>query len=278
MSTNVYLDGNILPKEKAGIPVDDRAVLFGEAVFETLRTVSSKPFLLKKHLVRLRNGASAFGLEVGESDEDIARAISKLVETAGPGDKRVRITLTGGGAREIAPAEIRKGTLIITTSPLTIDSEPKSVVFFPGPRAPTLALAQTKNANYLASLEARHFAKTMGADDCIFTQNGLVLESTAANVFAVNGDTLITPPVEDGILPGITRETVIDLAASNSINIEQKSISKPELISADEVFLTNSITSLTRVRKLEQRTFPDKPGEIFKKLLTLYEGALASCG
>jgi len=274
MSARVYLNGRIVDEARACVPVDDRAVLFGEAVFETLRTVNGKPFLLKKHLERLRGAAAALGFALSEEDSRIARAIDSLVEANGPGELRIRITLTGGRTKGLAPEGTRPGTLVITTQPFAVNAEPRRVVFFPALRAPTATLARTKNANFLASIEALRFARELGADDAVFTRDDEVLESATANVFAVTGRAVFTPPVGAGVLPGITRELVLELARSNGIEAGEKTISKRELLSADEVFLTNSIVGMVRVGNLEERAFPEGPGEVFEALDELYRNTL----
>ena len=274
MSARVYLNGRVLDEAEACVPVDDRAVLFGEAVFETLRTAGGKPFLLQKHLERLKNAAAALGFELREDESQIARAIDALTTQNGPGDHRVRITLTGGRAKGIAPDGIRPGTLIITTRPLVINTEPRRAVFFPAPRAPTPTLARTKNANYLASIEALRFARKLGADEAVFTRDEEVLESATANVFAVVGRRIFTPPVDAGVLPGITREFILKLAASNGIEAMEKPISKRELLSADEAFLTNAIVGIARIEQLEERAFPKEPGDVLGLLEKLYRDAM----
>ena len=276
MADYAYINGRVVQSAEAVLSVSDRAVLYGESLFESLRTFSGRAFLLDQHIERLRKGLVVLGLTLRESDDDLREALERVVSANGPGDQRVRITVTGGHGAGLVTSEPRCCSVIVTSVPLGADAPTRrELVFFPGERAGTAALARLKTGNYLASIEALRFARERGADDAVFTRGDLVMETAVANLFAVFGRDVATPPVEMGLLGGITRAFVMDCAENAGRPVIERVLTRTELLSADDLFVTNSVIGLVRIGRLEDRTFGEKATDRFVAMERLYTEAVA---
>jgi branched-subunit amino acid aminotransferase/4-amino-4-deoxychorismate lyase len=275
MGRFAYVDGKFVDETAPALPVSDRGFLFGETLFETLRTFSGRPFLLDRHLQRLRAGLAMLDIVADQTDEELKDVVLRLVAMNGADDQRVRLTVSAGSDAGLVGAGPRRGRVVVASMPLAASpAAPKRVVFYPAPRASSAKLAGLKTGNYLSSIEALRYARERGADDAIFTRADLALESAVANVFALIDGALVTPPVELGLLGGITRAFLLELAAQNGIFAAERPLAKSELLGADEAFLTNSVVGLARIGRLEETAFCEEPSETFKKLEKLYEYAV----
>ena len=277
-----YVAGRIVVTEEAAVSIRDAALLRGLGVFETLRTYGGRPFRLAAHLARLRAGAAFLRLEVAESDERIAAVLAELVEANAAPDARIRITATGGHADVAAPSRPTAATLIVTAEPLapyTSDLyECGAAAVLSAIRVneadPTLRHKTTSRERHVLALRG---ARAAGALEAIFLNSaGRVAEGTVSNVFIVERGALATPPPEEGLLPGIARATVLELAEGLAIAAAERPVTIAELRGADEVFLTNSIMEVMPVTRLEgQAVGADKPGAVTRRLAAAYKDLVA---
>jgi branched-chain amino acid aminotransferase len=278
----VYVSGRCVPREEAKIPALDAGVLLGAGLFETLRTYAGKPFRLGAHLARLRASGEFFRIFVRETDEEIAGAIARLVGANAVPDARVRLTATRGPLAAEVDDEAPPATLIITAGPMTpypaeLYEKGATVVvsdFRTSPDDPTVYHKTTGYLRNLLALRDAHRARATEA--LIFNTKGRLAEGSLSNVFIVSEGRLLTPPVEEGLLAGITRAAVLELAAEVGVPAEQKSLSAREVLDADELFLTNSIMELLPVGRVERKEIGDGlPGPVTRKLASAYKALVA---
>ncbi len=258
----VYLNGRILPTPRARIDPGDRGLLLGDGVFETIGIWRGRPFHANAHFDRLARGAANLGIEppldgAGLTDALHETLAANRIERR---DAAARVTLTrGAGGRGLSVARDTPPTLVISTSPVTpLADEPARVRVAELRRNEHSPLASIKSLNYLDSVLARAEAEAQGFDEAIVLNTaGRVASAAAGNLFVVGAGTLITPPPEEGVLAGITRHAVLELAAAAGIECAERPVTLDELAGADEAFLTNSLIG---VRSLGVASVP--PGEV----------------
>jgi branched-chain amino acid aminotransferase len=244
----VSIDGELVPPEQATISIFDRGLLYGDGLFEVLRTLRGKPVWLDDHLARLAAAAQELVLPVPRALADWVRA---AIGAAGAGDHRVRVIVTRGpGAIGARFASLGGGRAIVVVEPLAPLPREVSLAIVdwplarrPGPARKTLA--------YPDHAIARELAAAAGADEAVrLDADGNVAECATANIFAVIAGTVVTPPLA-GVLPGVTRARVLALAAGLGIPCEQRRLSVPELRAADEVFATSAVRGVIPVTRLD---------------------------
>ena len=280
MEEQVYLNGITVPLSEALIPVDDRAVLYGDSCFETLRSYGGRPFLLDRHIERLAVSCSALRLALPMEKKEIAEAVMSLLEEngldRGP-DASIRITVTGG------PSAGPKGLFRPNPTGIFILARPYqpppaehyrkgvSVVVSGIRRNPSSPLSMIKSGNYLDSLLARQEALDRGADDAILlTCQGNLSEATGSNLFAVRRGEVLTPDLGCGFLPGITREVVIELCLEAGIPVRAVTRDHRLLSESEEIFLTNSLIEVMPVRRAGSRLLKPCPGSLTIRLMDAY--------
>jgi branched-chain amino acid aminotransferase len=270
----LYLNGAIVPSDFARIDPADRGFTLADGLFETLRAYRGKPFRLEDHLVRLETSAQALGIPLLFDAVRIAEAVVELLEANAltEGDAAIRITATRGtGARGLLPPVDVKPTLLITTTAYEPLPDTCSAAIVEMRRNEGSPLSRLKSLGYLDNVLAAREAAGRGAEEAILLNNaGRVAGAARANVFAVLDGWLLTPPLRDGVLPGIARRVVLELAAALGIPIEEASLSPADLAGAREIFLTNSLFELRSVARLEDREFGG--AEIAAKLRAGYRG------
>ncbi len=267
----VFMDGEFYPASDAHISVYDRSFLYGDGVFETLRTYGNKIFLLDRHLERLRVSAGSIRLEMPWSKEWLKDAAIKTVsKNVSSKDLLLRITVSRGTQiGGMLPEESIKPTIVMMTReideavlkatwkaiiPSTIRNDKRAI----NPIA--------KSANFLNNILAGLESRDRGADEAIMLNNeNKVTEGTISNVFIVKDGDIITPPVTDGLLIGITREQVIKLALGQGIRVVEKSIERDDLYAADEMFLTLSSQGIVPVTDIDG--YKISVGQVTEKLI-----------
>jgi branched-subunit amino acid aminotransferase/4-amino-4-deoxychorismate lyase len=276
----VFFNGDLVSASEARLPFDDRAVLYGDSVFETVRVYRGTPFRLWRHLERLTDACRVLRLDNPWSDMEITAAVAVVLEANGllGTDARVRVTLTGGpstGPKGLA----RPGTpgLLVTAKPYEPPPESHyregiSLAISGIKRNTSSPASQLKTANYLDSLLARQEAFDRGAHDAVMlTTAGNLAEATSSNLFMVKDGELLTPNVGCAFLPGITREAIVEIALENEIPCREVMEGVETLMGADEVFLTNSMVEVLPVRVVGTRTVPECPGPLTARLSSLYQ-------
>lgn len=280
MSIRVHINGRVCLPEEAKISVFDRGFLYGDSVYETIGTAYGRLFAAQEHLVRLERSAQRIGLRVPPRAE-IERAVSETVAAAGNPESRVRVILSrGAGKLDLDPAAVDDTQLVVIVWPL---GAPTAAMYEKGVAVSIVSITRNspraidpavKSGNYLNNVLALGEARrSTGAYEAILCcADGSVAEGSTSNVFAVVGGRLRTPPIDVGILDGITRSQVIDLARDNEIALDEKRISPDELRAADEAFITSATRGVLPVVRVDDRTIGDgRPGTITRRLMSLYD-------
>ena len=279
MSLKVYISGTLYAKEDAKISVYDHGLLYGDGVFEGMRSYSGKVFRLQEHLDRLWDSAKAIWLEIPTTKQQLAQAVNDTLAANNISDGYVRLVVTRGAgtlgldpnrtshpqiiiiADHIAlyPAEFyERGLEIVTAS--TIRNHPAAL----SPRI--------KSLNYLNNILAKIEGLKAGCVEALMlNQKGEIAECTGDNIFLVRHGELLTPPVDAGILEGITRNAVMEIARAAGIVVRETPLTRHDVYIADECFLTGSAAEVIPVVKVDNRDIGDgQVGPITKKLRTLF--------
>lgn len=282
-----WLNGNILPLEQARIPVLDHGLLYGDGVFEGIRFYAGTPFLLDEHLRRLRDSARAIALNVPWDDDELANITAAVVDAFDGDDGYLRMIVTrGNGPLGIDPAPCKLPQLIVIASQLEMvnhaaRTEGVRLIIAATRRLPPDGLdPRIKSLNYLNHVLARIEANCAGADEAVLLNaQGRIAEGTADNLFIVRDARLLTPPVIDGALPGITRALILRLAGESGIEACERSLAPYDLYTADECFLTGTGAELIPVREIDGRAMKACPGPVFQRCSTAFRQAVQQhCG
>ncbi len=273
----VYIDGQVCAEAEAAVPVSDRGFLYGDAIFETLRTHGGEPFLLDRHLERLFDSCEELGIAPRETPAEVAEITLQLAADLGV-EASIRIAVTRGSAYGPWPKDLPEaGRTVIAVRPLAPHPEE---LYSRGMRLATSRimrfegspLAGHKTANYLESVLARGDAAERGADEALLLNTaGRVAELSAANVFAVVYGRILTPALEEGPLPGITRQVVLELAEAAGIKTHSGQLAPEALADADEAFATNSLLGICPISELDGVKIGEvTPGPITRQIQEAY--------
>lgn len=281
---HVYLNGKVLEESAAALSPNERGFLYGDGLFETMRAYGGRIFRLEAHLARLRASAEFLRLRVPAADAEIGDAVAQLIKADSCPDAYVRLTLTrGASGRGMRLEQPENPTLLIIARPLQPHPEDHyrhgvKVIISSLRQSSHNPLARHKTLNYMLCLLARQEATDAGANGAILLNElGQVAEESAANVFLARNGMLITPPPHCGLLPGIARAKVMDLAGAQGVPVEERPVSPAELFDADEIFLTNSLMEVMPVRQVDKRALKSKaPGPITAALMQAYRSAVLS--
>jgi branched-chain amino acid aminotransferase len=269
------IDGVLLAPGDAKVSVYDRGFLFGDAVFEVLRTYGGTPFAFDEHYERLRRSAERVFIEVTFDRAALLEEVSRGIASAGNPESYVRIVLTRGvGPMSLDPATATRALRVILIEPVV---PPAREVYATGIAVVTVrtrrsvdetAAAGAKVTNYLESLLAVREAKARGGQEALIVDGrGEVVEGATSNVFVVKDGRVVTPPPEAGILAGITRAHVLQAAAREGIPFDERRLRPEELLGADEVFITSSIRELLPVVRMDGQTIGQGvPGAVARVL------------
>ena len=275
MGLTIYLNGKFLSEEEAKVSVFDHGLLYGDGVFEGIRSYNGKIFKLDEHLKRLYNSAKSILLEMPLEFSELKEATIQTVRTNKLKDSYIRIVVTRGiGDLGLDPNKCKIPTLFIIASKIQLYPE---VVYEKG--IDVVAVATRRNANesinpaikslnYLNNILAKIEANNAGATEgIILNQDGFVSEGTGENIFIVKGDTLSTPPVSVGTLEGITRDVVMELGKNIGLKVKEDNITRYDIYTCEEMFLTGTAAEIVPVVKVDGRIIGSaKPGKITKKI------------
>ncbi len=281
MSLQIYINGEFFSKEDAKISVYDHGLLYGDGVFEGLRSYSGKVFRLHEHLVRLWESALAISLEIPMTIEDLARDVQATVAKNNISDGYVRLVVTrGSGALGLDPYKCSNPQIIIiiadsiTLYPEKFYAEGLELITASTIRNHPAALSpRIKSLNYLNNIMAKIEGLRGGCVEAVMLNHkGEVAECTGDNIFIVKHGRLMTPPIDAGILEGITRNAVLELARDAGIETAEVAMTRHDLFVADECFLTGSAAEVIPAVKLDGRVIGDgKPGPVTLKLNALFK-------
>jgi branched-chain amino acid aminotransferase len=280
MSSTVMIDGQLVPPERAQVSVFDRGFLYGDSVFESLRSYRGTLFALDEHLARLKRSAERVAIDLPISLDSLRGEMRHALRVHGSPDSYLRLTLTRGMGRslgldpELAAESLR--VLLVTTlaqPPAEIYEHGISAITYRAERLGDAAgVADAKTGNYLLAVLAMRAARALGAREALIEdRHGYVLEGATSNVFAVLSGNLVTAPESTAILPGITRGHVLELARAAGMTVELRAIAKSELGSAQEVFVSSSIRELVPVVSIDGHPVGrGSPGPATRELLRAY--------
>lgn len=275
----VYIDGNFYDKKDAKISVYDHGLLYGDGVFEGIRVYGGKVFKLKAHVDRLYDSAKAIGIKLPWTQRQIAQAIVDTVKVS-PGCEYLRPIITRGvGNLGIDPRKCDTPTLIVIAD--TISLYPKEC-YETGLNVATVGTmrnhpaatnARVKSLNYLNNVMARMEATLANCQEALMLNHkGDISECSGDNIFLVQDGELYTPSIDAGILDGITRRCVIKLAKEHGITVHQCALSRFDVFTADECFLTGTAAEIVPVATVDGRTIgTGKAGPVTKKLLAAFK-------
>ena len=265
----IYINGRFEGEEEARISPLNRGLLYGDGLFETLRGYGGKVFALEDHLERLAISARYLKIPVPFSRDALEEILTGLLKKNGltGKDSRIRVNLVRGRGRGgLAPESVAEPEVIITAEAVPdgirrMQEEGIRLVVIRGIRLDHRSpLACHKTFNYIPGIMGlMEVEEKGGAEGLFLNYDGHIVEGVTSNVFMVKEGTLITPPLSDGLLPGITRKTVAAVAKEEGIAVEEKEIREEDLLSAEEIFITGSVREVVPAVSVEGKEFPAGP-------------------
>jgi branched-chain amino acid aminotransferase len=283
MDEIIYLNGRLIPHSKAKLSPFDHGFLYGYGLFETMRAYNGHIFRLDSHLSRLRCSAESIGLSnsiltTDEGKQSLKAACVATLEANKLKNARLRLTVSAGeGDMTPDPGTCFSPTVLVTTRNLVPLPPEKYETGFKAAlsslrRNSQSPLSRLKSTCYIENVLARTAARAAGCDEAIFlNEQEYLAEGSTTNVFLVSNGELITPSLESGVLPGITRDSVLEIARASHLKATERWVQLNELVEAQEAFLTNSILELMPLVSIEGRTIgAGKPGKLTRDLLFAY--------
>lgn len=276
MSLLIYMDGKFVPEEDAKISVFDHGFLYGDGVFEGIRAYNNRVFKLKEHLDRLYDSARSISLVINESKEEMQEAVLETCRKNNLQDAYIRLVVSRGkGDLGLDPLKCsRSFTAIIASKiklyPPELYQKGLNLITAATRRTINEALCpRIKSLNYLNNILAKIEANLAGIPEAILlNHDGYVAECTGDNIFVVKDGVVLTPPSYAGILEGITRNTVIEIAKEKGIPVEEKLFNRHDIYVADECFLTGTAAEVIPVSQVDGRTMGESvPGPITTMLI-----------
>ncbi len=272
----VYLNGDYLPIEQATVSVLDRGFLFGDGIYEVIPVFGRKPLRINEHLQRLKNSLSRISLENPFDDKDWKAIFDQLLEKNPGEDRAIYMQITRGKhpVRDLKIQPDKQPTIfmmVLQVGAIDVD------VLAQGIETVTIDdfrwhACDIKSISLVANVMMREQATQAGVIDAILVRDGFVTEGTASNFFMVKNGVLSTPPTSQHLLPGITRDLVLELAQKNGIECEVRQIAESELDDADEIWLTSSTREIAPVIRLNGKDVGDaKAGLVWRKMIHIYQ-------
>jgi branched-chain amino acid aminotransferase group I len=282
MAEIIYLNGRLLPRPLARLSPFDHGFLYGYGLFETMRAYRGDIFRLDRHLSRLYRSAEALGLThsviASEAKQSLEAACRETLRANKLKEARVRLTVSAGEGDIIPdPDSCSAPTVLITARSFTPPSPQEYERGFKAMlsslrRDSQSPLSRLKSTSYLANILARGEAKAAGGDEgIVLNEKGCLAEGSVSNIFLVSKGVLVTPSLESGILPGITREAVLEIARSLNIDAAEREVGLAELTQAEEAFVTSSLLEIMPLTWFDGKAIgAGKPGGLTRKLMAAY--------
>jgi len=269
MGLLIYLNGKFVEEEDAKISIFDHGLLYGDGVFEGIRGYNGRIFKLDEHLTRLYNSAKGIMLEVPLNFYDLKNVVIQTVRANKLKDSYIRIVVTRGvGDLGLDPNKCKIPTLFIIASSIQLY---QYVLYEKGLDVITVGTKRNmtesinpaiKSLNYLNNIMAK-----IEANGLMLNEQGYISECTGENIFAVKGNVLLTPPLYAGVLGGITRDTIIEIAGDIGLTVKETNMTRYDIYTAEECFLTGTAAEIVPVISLDKRTIGSgKPGKITGKI------------
>lgn len=277
MDEIVYLNGRLIPRSQARVSALDYGFLYGFGLFETMRAYEGRVFRLDRHLSRLEDSVKVLGLSIERVG--LKSAVMDTIRANRLGDARIRITVSPGeGAINAEPGTCVKPTVLVVAEKYILY---RQQVYRKGFRAIVSSIRRNshsplsglKSTSYLESILARQEARVAGVDEAIcLNERGFVAEASMSNIFLVADGILKTPGLESGILPGITRQAVMELASETGITSRECDIRLEELFRAQEAFVTSSLIEVMPLTQIDNKPIGNgRPGTITGRLMAVYK-------
>lgn len=278
MGQIVNIDGTLYPPEEAKISVFDHGFLYGDNIYETMRTYRGKVFLIERHLFRMEGSANLINLNLPLNQVDIKRQIEKTASAGGNNESYIRMIVTRGkGAISLDMDSSERASYVIIVKPL--EQYPREY-YQRGVKLAMVSIRRNdrqalnpriKSGNLLNNVLAYMQAKSEGAFEGILCNlEGYVTEATSSNVFLVKDGKLITPSLDAGLLSGVTRGLVLELAAAQQVPIEERNVHPDELLQCDECFITSTTKAIIPVNQISDTRLADAPGDLTRQLMDAY--------
>lgn len=257
-----WFNGELLPLNGISIAATDRGFLLGDGFFETFAAENGKVSLFAQHMARLRNTSDFLGLPVPYNDDDLLKAIDDVLTGCQLKDTRAALRLSvsrGSGPRGLVPP--------LEINPQVLISATETPAHFPSAHLVTVDIrrnefsptSQIKSLCYLDNILAQQAARDKGGDEALmFNTRGHIAEGSISNIFFVHKNTLLTPPLSDGCLPGVMRQLVLSLAPDLGLSTQEISLDPKILNECDEAFLTNSLIRVRPVHQIDARALPSQ--------------------
>ncbi|MDP2921565.1 MAG: branched-chain-amino-acid transaminase [Candidatus Omnitrophota bacterium] len=287
MGLKVYINGEYFEKDQAKVSVFDHGLLYGDGVFEGIRSYSRLVFKLKEHIGRLYESSQGIMLTIPLSKEEMIKAVVDTLKSNELDNAYIRLVVTRGvGDLGLDPRKCKHASVIIITDniklyPEKMYKEGLSIITVPTPRnIPEALNPQIKSLNYLNNILAKIEALNSGYEEALmFTAHGYVAECTGDNIFIIKDNNLITPPAFLGILKGITRACVMDIAKKSGMTVKEEVINRHNIYTADECLLTGTAAEIIPVVGVDKRVIGDgKPGKITLSLMKEFRKATKADG
>ncbi|NLW45531.1 MAG: branched-chain-amino-acid transaminase [Syntrophomonadaceae bacterium] len=276
MGLLIYLNGEFVPEEEANVSVFDHGYLYGDGVFEGIRAYNGRVFRLKQHIDRLYDSAKAINLEIPYTREKMSEVVCETCRRNDLRDAYIRLVVSRGkGDLGLDPRKCGTPTIVCIASSITLYPQELyktglDVITVPTRRNIAEGVnPRIKSLNYLNNIMAKMEATLAGVEEAILlTQEGYVAECTGDNIFMARDGVIKTPATHLGMLQGVTRDAVIELAQKRGIRVEETVLTRYDFFTADECWLTGTAAELIPVVKIDNRVIGDgKPGPIFAALL-----------
>jgi len=278
MQQVVNIDGIITAASEAQVPVFDRGFLFGDSIYETLRTYHRKPFLIGRHLLRLETSARMLYLQLPGSLEDIAAEVDRTIEATENSECYIRIIVTRGtGKIGLDIHSSKKATMVIIVVPL---EPPSPQMYETGVKVSVVSVRRNdvttlnpkiKSSNLLNNILAYVQAKQHDAFEGVLCNlAGNVAECTGSNIFVVQKGVLVTPPPEAGLLEGVTRALTLELAAAENIPFNEANFTPAKMLEGEECFITSTTKEILPVNQIDEKLFRNVPGPLTMQLMRTY--------
>jgi len=283
----IYIDGKYYDEKNARISVLDHGLLYGDGVFEGIRSYNGRVFKLSEHIDRLYCSAKAILLAIPMTRQELVQAVLAACRRNQVRDGYIRLVVTRGvGSLGLNPTHCQKPSVIIIAGkiqlyPAALYQRGLKIITVPTARNSHSALDPAiKSLNYLNNILAKIEALNGGCDEAIMLNaQGFVAECTGDNIFMVKGGQLFTPPLSAGALHGITRGVVLELARENGMAVSEPNLTRYDLFNADECFLTGTGAEIIAVVEIDGRTVGNgKPGPVTRQLVAQYRALTKSAG
>jgi branched-chain amino acid aminotransferase len=276
MAPKVWLNGKLVEKEQAVLSVFDHGLLYGDGVFEGIRSYSGKVFRLEKHVRRLFDSANGIRLEIPLSREQVAAAVVDTLKANGMADAYIRLVVTRGeGTLGLDPNRCPKPNMFVITDKIVLypqelyENGLDIITASTMRNHPNALNPRLKSLNYLNNILAKIEAIDAGVLEAVMLNHlGYVAECTGDNIFIIRDGRIFTPPTAAGVLEGITRDEIIDIGRTQGLEVREENLTRQDLYVADECFLTGTAAEVVPVVRIDNRTIgTGKPGPVTQRLL-----------